>query len=173
MPLVTRRYRFLGASNEELGDEVGSDAAIETAYAKPYIDVEVDDSTSGIEATLDEFMAQRGWTFDASWSFAFRTRAGIVDNTALSRDDEYVAVGAGLSQAITLTLPLANSAPPGKPYFIKDPHGAITLTNTVTIARSGSDTIDGAASIVLNVAFQGRILISDGVSTWGVLGSIL
>lgn len=68
----------------------------------------------------------------------------------------------------TVTLPPAASCV-GLPVRIK----AITsVSNLVTVACSGSDTIDGASSITLGSggSYQGVVLISDD-GTWRVVGS--
>ena len=67
--------------------------------------------------------------------------------------------------ARTITLPLANSVPAGWQTTIKDESGG-ALTNNITIARAGSDTIDGAASNVIALNYGSRTLYSDGVSKW-------
>ena len=67
--------------------------------------------------------------------------------------------------ARTITLPLANAVPAGWQTTIKDESGG-ALTNNITIARAGSDTIDGATSNAINLNYGSRTLYSDGVSKW-------
>jgi len=57
------------------------------------------------------------------------------------------------SGAVTINLPAASSRS-GYPISIKDTSGA-AQTNNITIARNGSDTIEGLTSIVINVAYGG------------------
>ncbi len=54
----------------------------------------------------------------------------------------------------------------GQEIVIYDEAGAVTAANTLTILRSGTDTVNGAASFVLNRAFQGISLRTDGVGKW-------
>lgn len=65
------------------------------------------------------------------------------------------------SGSFTLTLPAA-SVVSGRTYHIKKTGAA----NTCTIARAGSDTIDGATSIALTVENESRSIIGDGTSKW-------
>jgi hypothetical protein len=44
-----------------------------------------------------------------------------------------------------------------------------TSTNAITITPDGSDTIDLAASLVMDVGLQAIILIPDGVTNWMVI----
>ena len=68
------------------------------------------------------------------------------------------------TQGTTMTLPAIAAANKGKAFAIK-----VNGTGTVTIARTGADTIDGATTLALTgTALGGEVayLISDGVSDW-------
>jgi hypothetical protein len=68
------------------------------------------------------------------------------------------------TQGTTQTLPAIAAANKGKAFAIK-----VNGTGTVTIARTGADTIDGATTLALTgTALGGEVayLISDGVSDW-------
>lgn len=76
--------------------------------------------------------------------------------------------GAGVilvNGAFTVTLPLAVNFP-GKSFFIKQIAAA-----AATIACSGADTIDGAASQSLPDQYDVMQVVSDGVSAWHILSS--
>jgi len=70
--------------------------------------------------------------------------------------------------ARTITLPLANAVPVGWQTTIKDESGG-ALTNNITIAKSGSDTIDGVTNIAIALNYGSRTLYSDGVSKWFII----
>ena len=89
-------------------------------------------------------------------------------NYAMVATDRTVLINAALTAPRTVTLPAAISITTGQQICIADAFGGVTSTNTLTIARSGSDTINGATSTVLGSAFGGVCLISDGVSKWAV-----
>jgi hypothetical protein len=70
----------------------------------------------------------------------------------------------------TWTLPAANAIPAGTRLVIIDEIRTVTATNTLTVARAGSDTIEGGtASIVLASGGASVGLISDGVSKWSII----
>lgn len=90
-------------------------------------------------------------------------------NTAIGAAVRVAALNATLTAARTWTLPLANAA--GAPPYIMviDEVAGINGANTLTLARAGSDTINGATSLVLNTARSFVVLARDGVSGWSVL----
>ena len=45
--------------------------------------------------------------------------------------------------------------------------------NTVTVNRAGSDTVEGATSVVLTAQWDKLVLLSDGVASWGILASVV
>jgi len=47
--------------------------------------------------------------------------------------------------------------------------GTLTPTNTLTLTRAGSDTINGLTSKVLATAFQSCLLVCDGISAWSIV----
>lgn len=88
----------------------------------------------------------------------------VSGNTTLDYSHYTVAVSA----TATITLPAASTTASaagvtGRIYNIKN-----TGTGTVTIARSGSDLIDGAASIILSSQYQSVTIQSTGTG-WIVL----
>lgn len=73
---------------------------------------------------------------------------------------------AALTAARVLTLPAASTFPTGVPLTYSDVIGTITATNTISFARTGADTINGATSYTINAAFSQVVLWSDGSSRW-------
>ena len=70
----------------------------------------------------------------------------------------------------TVTLPLANTVAAGYVITVKDASGTVGGTNTITVARAGSNLINGAATgIVINTAYSGRQFVSNGVDGWTAL----
>jgi hypothetical protein len=88
-----------------------------------------------------------------------------VQTVSFTADETYFFPVNATSGAVTVTLPLATTWTPGKPYLIKKTDAS---ANTVTISRTGSDTIDGAASKSLANRYDWIELVSDGLSTWHV-----
>lgn len=90
---------------------------------------------------------------------------------AILATDRTVSTSAALTAARTWTLPAASAVNAGQELVVEDAFGGVTAANPLTIARAGSDTIDGVAtSHVLASARAYLRLRSDGVSNWKTLG---
>lgn len=98
---------------------------------------------------------------------ATNTGHGDSDYT-ISAYDDFVYTSAAFTAPRTWTLPAANTVPVGKRFRVLDVAGGVTASNTLTIARAGSDTINGVSSYVVSTAYDGAELISDGNSKWTV-----
>jgi hypothetical protein len=115
----------------------------------------------------------------ASTAAAARVNLGVDKVTTFSNADATVAatdkvvaqIGT-LSAARTATLPAANAVSAGYEIIVADVSGTVTATNTIIIARAGSDTINGATSETIITAYGWRRLISDGTSKWTFDGGI-
>jgi hypothetical protein len=87
--------------------------------------------------------------------------------------DRLVYTNAAFTVARIWTLPAANAVNAGTHLYIIDQQGTLTSTKTLSIARAGSDTINGGtASVVLGEAFSILELISDGTSKWTTLQKV-
>lgn len=73
----------------------------------------------------------------------------------------------------TFTLPAASALNPGQRIYVKDVSGSVTATNSLSVARAGSDTIDGQTSITLTSARSFVTLESDGTSKWSIVSRSL
>ena len=67
------------------------------------------------------------------------------------------------SAGFTVTIPAAITAAAGATVFIKKTD---STSNIITLARSSTDTIDGATSLTLTAQNECYGLVSDGVSAW-------
>ena len=98
-----------------------------------------------------------------SWSYGtYATATKTSDYTVASSDT--VILADATSGAINITLPAASGAA-GARCFIKKTDSS---SNTVTIQRSGSDTIDGGTSAVIRVQYTCLQLVSNG-SNWFII----
>jgi hypothetical protein len=70
-----------------------------------------------------------------------------------------------LTGSITLTLPLANTLQNGQTFVIKDEGGAVN-THPVTITCSGSNTIDGQNSVVLESPYSSIQVYCNGIGKY-------
>jgi hypothetical protein len=78
-----------------------------------------------------------------------------------------------LTAARTVTLPAASAYPTGTALTIFDESGNCSATNALTIARSGSDTIDGATSASIATAYGHLALESNGSGKWTIIDQTL
>ena len=87
-------------------------------------------------------------------------------NYTILATDKVVGTNASLTASRTWTLPTASAVNPGQPLVVADFQGTVTSTNTLVIARAGSDTVNGGTSVTINGANGAYILWSDGSSKW-------
>lgn len=79
--------------------------------------------------------------------------------------DPYVFLQVDTTSARTITLPLASAVSEGRIYIIKDSSG-MANTNPITVAASGSDLIDGAASVTIESNYESVWFVGDSGTTW-------
>lgn len=91
----------------------------------------------------------------------------INTNLNINAGDTYVFISLDTSAPRTITLPLASAVPEGRIYIIKDATGGANA-NPFTIAASGADLIDGAASQQYDSNYISISVISNGVTQWSV-----
>lgn len=77
---------------------------------------------------------------------------------------DYIITVDATAGNVTLTLPAA-SASVGQAYRIKRLDGSV---NTITVARAGADTIDGATSATLVTQYSSKDIVCLTTNTWGV-----
>lgn len=108
-------------------------------------------------------------------ALAARASSGLNIENAVSIGDTNGTIAAttrtsyhtALSAARTDTLPAANALNAGQQLIIADYAGVATASNTVTISRAGSDTINGGTTFVaVNSAYGITYCTSDGTSKW-------
>lgn len=88
--------------------------------------------------------------------------------TALLND---FALGAKTSGgAFAVNLPKSSMAGMGKTYIIKDAQGSASVNN-ITITPNGTETIDGATTLLISTNFDAKYLITDGAN-WFTLNGI-
>ena len=101
--------------------------------------------------------------FAGGLSVAYKTVAGDVTLTA---DDCFVLMNPAAA-ARTVTLPSAATLP-NKLFMIR----SSSSSNTVTIDPAGSETINGASTVVLKAANDYIIFVSDGTNWQRVAATI-
>lgn len=121
--------------------------------------------------TVHDGVTPGGWpaakVSDITGTVAKRSAVADANYTILATD-RMIGVSA-LTAARTLTLPSAASFLTGVTLGVFDESGAASSTVTVTVAASGSDKIDGAASIAINSPYGFVLLQSDGATKWTIV----
>lgn len=87
--------------------------------------------------------------------------------TALATD-RFIAYTA-ITAPRVVSLLAASAFPTGAVLGVIDESGAVSATNTITVSRSGGDTINSGTAAVISVAHGYIFLESDGVSRWSVV----
>jgi hypothetical protein len=107
-------------------------------------------------------LAARG---SAGFNIDEATSTGDANYTILSTDR--TVYHTALTAARTDTLPAANSVNAGQEFHVVDFRGLSSATLTITLARSGTDTINGVTSVTaINAQYGAGIYWSDGISRW-------
>lgn len=88
----------------------------------------------------------------------------VTANTTL--DDTYSNVVCNNTTTITITLPLANTCS-GRLYNIKKVN-----TGNVNVVRTGTNTIDGNTSWLIDDPYEVGMFVSDGNSAWAVISQV-
>ena len=81
--------------------------------------------------------------------------------------DYYIGVN---GTGVTVTLPLGSSTYAGKTYVIKDESGLASLNSSYrfNVAASGSDTIDGSASLTATIGYIALTFLWTG-TFWSIV----
>jgi hypothetical protein len=93
-------------------------------------------------------------------------QTNVSSNYAALATDYYIGVN---GSNVTVTLPLGTSVVQGKTYVVKDESGLITSNTAyrVTVARSGSDLIDGQTSFIIALNYGAVGVLWTG-SFWSI-----
>lgn len=84
----------------------------------------------------------------------------------IAADDRAVVTSASLTNPRAWTIPAASDVNPGQILVVSDLAGGVTSSNTITLTRDGSDTINGGTTLVMRNARSTALLWSDGVTAW-------
>jgi hypothetical protein len=123
---------------------------------------------SGIDGFGDGVAAALAVDANGAGGLVTSKRNEIANANVIVNASSRIIAYTSISTARTVTLCAASEFPTGIVLTIIDESGSCSVTNTVTINRAGSDTIDGATSAVLSSAYGSIGLVSDGVSKWTV-----
>ena len=92
-------------------------------------------------------------------------------NYSMVASDRFVYTTVALTSPRTWSLPPAVSFNKGEYVIVADAAAGVTSTNTLSVARSGADTINTSSSpVVITAAKLSAFFVSDGVSNWSLVG---
>lgn len=97
------------------------------------------------------------------------TRTAVADANYTALATDRTVAFTSLTTPRTVTLPAASAYPTGTQLLVVDESGACSATNTLTLARAGTDTVNGAASAALSAAYGYVALASNGASKWTIV----
>lgn len=129
--------------------------------------------TTNNRVTVHDGSTAGGWPAAKLSEVITNSRTAVSDAAyAALATDRSIAYTA-LTAARTVTLPASSSYPTGTALTIFDESGACSATNVLTIARSGTDTIDGATSASIATPYGYLALESNGAGKWTVIDQSL
>jgi hypothetical protein len=97
------------------------------------------------------------------------TRTAVSDASYTVLATDRTVAYTALTTARAVALPASSAYPTGTRLLIVDETGNCSVTNTITVNAAGMDTIDGAASAVVNQAFGFIGLESSGTGDWTII----
>lgn len=92
----------------------------------------------------------------------------ITGDLTIGASDTFVVILVDTTASRQIDLPLASTVAAGRIYIIKDVTGDANA-NPMTLARQGSDTIDGETTQVMTSDFGAWFVVGDGVSEWSII----
>jgi hypothetical protein len=97
------------------------------------------------------------------------TRSTVIDAAYTVLTTDRLVAYTALTAARTATLPAAASYPTGTRLLVVDETGACSSANAITLVAAGTDTVNGAPSAAVNVAYGFIGLESNGSSLWTIV----
>ncbi len=126
-----------------------------------------------VDTTFNRLYVNDGFTV-GGWAAGREQKTAVPDTAYSVLVTDRVVGYSTLTAARAVTLPAAANWPPGALLTVADESGNCSTTKTITLNRSGSDTINGQTSIAINVPFAYVTLEANPTAnTWTVLGSFL
>ena len=153
--MSTRRYRWVGTSSDDLDNiiEAASGATLEFLQRTPWTEITVADGTR--DTDLDDYMGTFGYVVDTTGPTILITSGPHFVGT-----EQVILVDATAGPIIVL-MPLTSSRLGNDIQIQKIDSSA----NTVTVSRTGGDTIDGAVTQILALEGDALWLVADTTSS--------
>lgn len=125
--------------------------------------------TTNNRAVVNDASTAGGWPAAKLAEVITNRNAPIGDAAYTVAVTDRTVAYTSLTAARIVSLPTAASYPTGTRLTIVDECGACSATKTLTINVNGTDTLNGASSAVLAVAYGALSLMSNGSTAWTII----
>jgi len=125
--------------------------------------------TTNNRAVVNDGSTAGGWPAAKLSEVVTNTRTAVSDAAYSALAADRLIAYTALTGPRVVTLPAASAYPTGTALTIVDETGNCSSSKTITVDRAGADTIDGATSFVINAAYAGLELESNGSGAWTIL----
>ncbi len=122
--------------------------------------------TTNNRAVVNDGSTPGGWPAAKLSEVVTNTRTAVSDAAYSALTTDRLVAYTALSAARVVTLPVASAYPTGTRLTIIDESGNCSAINRITVSCAGSDTINGATSAVVALAYGSVQLESNGVGQW-------
>jgi len=117
-----------------------------------------------------ESNGSNAWTVTHS-RVASNARTAVSDAPYSALTSDLLIAYTAITAARVVSLLAAAAYPTGTQLTVVDESGSCSATDTITISRAGSDTINGATSIALNAAYGYATIETNGSNAWTIIDS--
>jgi predicted nucleic acid-binding Zn-ribbon protein len=141
---------------------------------KSYVDAQISSISTGVTSLAGgNNIVLSGSTGDVTIQRVDGLQGVITGNSAasanLSLTDQYFGTTRSATSTGTVTLPAGSTVPVGRQYIIKDEGGSSgSFLRRITVAASGSDTIDGSATRGITSNYGSLTVLWTG-TRWSVI----
>jgi len=110
-----------------------------------------------------------GWAAAKLSEVVTNARTAVSDAAYTVLPTDRMVAYTALTAARAVTLPASSAYPTGSRLLVIDETGNCSVTKTITITPNGTDTVDGAASAVVNEAYGFIGLESNQAGEWTIV----
>jgi hypothetical protein len=165
----TVAYGYMNTAGNALLFKVkGTDGTVDTTGTYSINDLKLADQSGGVNRLSGN--GTNTITLPTVSGTALITQRSTFSNTTYSvlTTDFVVAQTGTMTAPRTVTLPAASSFPSGRELIIMDESQTVTSTNTISLAPTGTDLINGSntTQVAINAAGGYVGMISDGSTKW-------
>ncbi len=125
--------------------------------------------TTNNRAVVNDGSTAGGWPAAKLAEVVTNTRTAVADAAYTALVTDRLIAFTALTAARIVTLCAAAAYPTGTRLMVVDETGNCSSSKTIAVEAAGSDLIDGATSFMIEAAYGGLEIESNGVSAWTIL----